>query len=140
MTVSDELLCLFSAEIEQRNGSFVVEIPEGEIALGGIAPGEPFRVALFPAASPRTGSDPGPVTTEDGERDGTERVPEPPVEGGDVQEVEIEDVGDQGDGIARIDRGYVVIVPGTSVGDRVTIEVTDVRQNFAFGEPINGRR
>ena len=35
------------------------------------------------------------------------------VESGDIHEVTIESLGDQGNGIAKIDCGYVVIVPGT---------------------------
>lgn len=55
------------------------------------------------------------------------------MEEGDIREVEIETVGDQGDGIARVDRGFVVIVPETGPGERVTIEITDVKETVAFG-------
>jgi len=50
--------------------------------------------------------------------------------------VEIEDLGKQGDGIARVERGYVIIVPDTEVGERVKIEVTEVKSNFAVGEVV----
>ena len=65
-----------------------------------------------------------------------------PVGAGDRIEVDVVDVGDQGDGIARIGPGYVVFVPETTVGDRVTVEITEARDNFAFGtvregEPIS---
>jgi predicted RNA-binding protein with TRAM domain len=62
--------------------------------------------------------------------------PEPPVEEGERREVEIEDIGDQGDGITRVERGFVVIVPETKPGDRVTIEIADVQQNVAFAEVL----
>ena len=39
---------------------------------------------------------------------------------------------DQGDGIAKIDRGYVVIVPGTRQDDEVTVEIENARENVAF--------
>jgi predicted RNA-binding protein with TRAM domain len=55
---------------------------------------------------------------------------------GELRYVEIEDIGKQGDGIARVERGYVIIVPGAEVGDRVKIEVTEVKSNFAVGEVI----
>ncbi|WP_242493277.1 TRAM domain-containing protein, partial [Haloarcula hispanica] len=64
------------------------------------------------------------------------RQPKPPVEEGEQRTVEIEDIGDQGDGITRVERGFVVIVPDTDVGERVTIEITDVGQNVAFGEVV----
>ena len=38
----------------------------------------------------------------------------------------IESLGDQGDGITKIDRGYVVIVPGTRPDDKVTVEIENV--------------
>ena len=43
-----------------------------------------------------------------------------------MREVEIESLGDQGDGITKIDGGYVVIVPDTEVGERVTTRLDDV--------------
>ncbi|OYR81860.1 deoxyribonuclease, partial [Halorubrum sp. E3] len=45
--------------------------------------------------------------------------------------------GDQGDGIAKVERGYVVIVPETSVGDRVTVEIQQVRENVAFADVVD---
>ena len=64
--------------------------------------------------------------------------PQPPVERGEIRYVEVEDYGKQGDGIARVERGYVVIVPGGEVGERVKVEVTEVRPNFAVGELVDG--
>jgi predicted RNA-binding protein with TRAM domain len=46
------------------------------------------------------------------------------------------DIGDQGDGITRVERGFVVIVPDTKETERVTIEITDVRENVAFAEVV----
>jgi predicted RNA-binding protein with TRAM domain len=45
-------------------------------------------------------------------------------------------MGDQGDGIARVDRGYVVIVPDAGVGDRVTVRIKEARENVAFAEVV----
>ncbi|WP_199058212.1 TRAM domain-containing protein [Halorubrum sp. C191] len=42
----------------------------------------------------------------------------PPVGPSDRRDVEIESIGEQGDGSAKIDRSYVVIVPDTEVGRR----------------------
>jgi len=60
----------------------------------------------------------------------------PPVEEGETRRVEIQDLGDQGDGITRVERGFVVIVPDTDQGERVEIEITDVRENVAFGDVV----
>ena len=60
----------------------------------------------------------------------------PPVEEGEQRTVEIEDLGDQGDGITRVERGFVVIVPDSKQGERVTVEITDVQRNVAFAEVV----
>ncbi|MXR51487.1 TRAM domain-containing protein [Halovenus sp. WSH3] len=129
MEISNKLLCLFSADVSERDGTHVVEIPRREIETGSVEPGETYRVALI---SPDE-------TDEDGESeriDSADGEPQPPVEPGEIRYVEIEDIGKQGDGIARVERGYVIIVPDTEVGDRVKIEVTEVKSNFAVGEAI----
>jgi 23S rRNA (uridine2552-2'-O)-methyltransferase len=58
-----------------------------------------------------------------------------PVRKGDQVEVEIEDVGREGDGIAKVE-GYTVFVPDAEPGDEVEIEVTDVKPRFGFGERL----
>jgi len=50
--------------------------------------------------------------------------------------VTIETLGDKGDGIAKIERGYVVIVPDSQPGDEPTVEITSVRQNVSFAEVV----
>lgn len=131
--VLDEPICLFSAEIERRDGSFVVEVPASEVDLGAVAPGDLYRAALFPPAravdSMTTGS-----TAADRGRSGASGGSAPPVQEGDRCRVTIEDLGEQGDGLARIGPGYVVFVPGTTVGEEVNVEITDARENFAFAE------
>jgi predicted RNA-binding protein with TRAM domain len=137
MEISDQLQCLFSAQIEEQNGSYVVEVPDQEIQLGEIQTDETYRVALL--SSPSTGTADESVTEAQTQRSEsqTERSPQtPPVEEGEHRDVEIEDIGDQGDGITRVERGFVVIVPDTEPGERVTIEIADVRENVAFGEVV----
>ena len=51
-----------------------------------------------------------------------------------MREVTIETIGDQGDGIAKVERGYVVIVPEAEPGDEVTVEITQARENLAFAQ------
>jgi 23S rRNA (uridine2552-2'-O)-methyltransferase len=58
-----------------------------------------------------------------------------PVRKGDQVEVEIEDVGREGDGIAKVE-GYTVFVPDAEPGDEIEIEVTDVKPRFGFGERL----
>ena len=129
MEISDKLLCLFSADVSDDGDRYVVEVPRREIDTGTVEPGETYRVALIAS---ETG------TTEQEVSDGSvPSEPQPPVETGEIRYVEIEDIGKQGDGIARVERGYVIIVPGADVGERVKIEVTEVKSNFAVGEIID---
>jgi len=148
MDIPDSLLCLFNGEVEQQNGSYVIEVPKHELETGVIQDGQTYRVGLFPAPEVEVGD------TEGEERSGgfTGQIPgtqlgtdsssgesrdQPPVEEGDTREVEIEDLGEQGDGIARIGPGYVVFVPSTDLGDRVKVRITDARDNFAFADVVD---
>lgn len=54
---------------------------------------------------------------------------------GDELTVTIEDIGKQGDGLARIN-GKVTFVPGTKVGDKVRIRITQVRDRINKAEVI----
>ena len=38
---------------------------------------------------------------------------------------------------AKVDRGFVVIVPGTSTGDQVAVEIESVYENFALGSVVD---
>jgi len=127
--ISDKLLCLFSADVSAEGDRFVVEVPRREVDARAIDPGESYRVALIER---ETADDKEDTETSTG----APPEPQPPVEIGETRYVEIEDLGKQGDGIARVERGYVIIVPGAKVGERVKIEVTEVKSNFAVGEVI----
>ena len=59
----------------------------------------------------------------------------PPVEVGGEYDVNIDSVGDKGDGIAKIDR-FTIFVPGSQRGDRVTIRITKILSKYAFSEVI----
>ena len=61
----------------------------------------------------------------------------PPVSEGERRTVTIETLGDEGDGIAKVERGYVVIVSDAEPGDTVTVEITNVRENVSFGSIVS---
>ncbi len=126
MEISNKLLCLFSAEVTDDGDSYTIEVPRREIETGAVSPDGTYRVALIAPESET------PTTETDAPGE-----PQPPVEPGEIRYVEIEDLGKQGDGIARVERGYVIIVPGTEVGERVKVEITEVKSNFAVGEAIS---
>ncbi|EMA48424.1 TRAM domain-containing protein [Halococcus salifodinae] len=135
--ISDRLRCLFSTTVEQRGDSHEVTIPREELTHGEVDVGETYRVVVLPQAglhSQATADD-----DQQSERDPTEDSERaPPVEEGDLREVTIETIGDQGDGIAKLDQGYVVIVPDTQPDDVVTVEITQARENVAFAQVRDG--
>ncbi|MEA2053382.1 MAG: TRAM domain-containing protein [Euryarchaeota archaeon] len=58
-----------------------------------------------------------------------------PLNVGDTYDVTVEDVGREGDGIARVE-GFVVFVPNTKKGDNVKIRISKVSRRVGFGEVI----
>ncbi|MFC4990503.1 TRAM domain-containing protein [Saliphagus infecundisoli] len=131
MEVPEELLCLFSAEVEADGDSYRIEIPAREVTEGDLQLGEAYRVALL-ASDSDSGSSAHETTGQSSESSARD----PPIAEGDRRIVDIDDIGKRGDGIARVERGYVVIVPETEIGDRVKIEIENVQETLAFGEVI----
>jgi predicted RNA-binding protein with TRAM domain len=134
MEIPDQLRCLFSATIEKRDESYLIEVPKQEIRPDNLQQGATYRVAIFPSSSKEAAES---EATDTATRQGRQDDPEqPPVEEGETRRVEIDNIGDQGDGITRVERGFVVIVPDTEQGERVVIEITDVRENVAFADVV----
>ena len=128
MEVPDNLLCLFNAELEENeDGSYVIEVPRREVSKGEVHPGKMYRAAVIQTETSKS---------EDGSENRDRDDLGPPVEEGERRVVDIEDVGEQGDGITRVERGYVVIVPDTEPGERVEIEISNTRENVGFAEVI----
>jgi predicted RNA-binding protein with TRAM domain len=138
MEISETLKALYTVTVEEDDGSYQITVPEREVATGTIAEDERYRVALI-STSASNGADTettGSIQPADHE-DQQQDFDGPPVEEGEQRKVEIENLGDQGDGIAKVERGYVVIVPETTIGDRVTVEIRQVRENVAFADVVN---
>ena len=138
MDISETLQTLYTATVEQDDGSYHITVPEREITTGAIIEDETYRVALI--STPASDVDDTETTDSIQSTDDADQQHEydgPPVEEGEQRDVEIENLGDQGDGIAKVERGYVVIVPETTIGDRVTVEMRQVRENVAFADVVN---
>lgn len=159
-------LCLFTGRVERRDGEYVITIPEHEVDLGTIAAEGTYRIGMYPAESTQSemtetadstrtdqstsnrfgrsgtssvSSNDGsaPMSSTPGNPAGSARASDgPPVSEGETLRLEIQDVGDQGDGIARVGPGYVVFVPDTEIGQQPMVRVTTVRENFAFAEIV----
>ena len=128
----DSIACLYSATVTERDGSYVVDVPDREVELGDVEAGSTVRIAILrdgaddDTNTPARTAPPQEVTDH----------PEPPVEEGEVRSVTIDTLGDQGDGIAKVERGFIVIVPGTQPGDIADVKITDVKNSVAFAEPV----
>ncbi|ELZ43198.1 hypothetical protein C464_17247 [Halorubrum coriense DSM 10284] len=138
MEVSETLQTLYTATVEQDDDTYQITVPEREIATGTVSEGSTYRVALISTSTSDTKATNTTEINQSAEDDGHQQEYDgPPVEEGEQRDVEIENLGDQGDGIAKVERGYVVIVPETSVGDRVTVEIQQVRENVAFADVVD---
>jgi predicted RNA-binding protein with TRAM domain len=131
--VPDSLRTVSTATLERQDGRYVLEVPNDGATTPAVERGETYRVAILPAR--QSGSAEGDQSVEaHADSDGSEQSP--PVEEGERRRVSIESIGDQGDGIARIERGYVVIVRGGEPGDNLEVEIGNVKQRYAFAEII----
>ena len=155
--ITDSLACLYTGRVESRGEDYVVTVPASEIEHGSVSVGETYRIALLDRAGPNdaetaatngTGSaseaddDAGGRSSGGGQRPTSRGAagavqPDPPVSEGEVREVTIETLGDKGDGIAKIERGYVVIVPDAEPGEEPTVEITSVRENVSFANVVD---
>jgi len=135
--IPNTLHSLFSAPIKEDDGTYMVEVPSSEIDFEAVSADETYRVAILESLDSMESSvhqdSEGPTSRETASRSPSGA----PVEEGEVRDVIIETVGDQGDGIAKVERGYVVIVPGAEPGDEPTIEVEQVQENVAFASIVD---
>jgi 23S rRNA (uridine2552-2'-O)-methyltransferase len=60
-----------------------------------------------------------------------------PVKAGDRLEVTVEELGDEGDGIAYVE-GYSLFVSDAAVGETLTVVVDEAKPRFGFAERADG--
>jgi len=130
MDISEQLTCLFAAEVEAQGDSYVIEIPKNEVETGYVNPDhDDYQLAVLSLLAESND------TVEDSPETSSESQ-QPPVTEGETRTVDIEDLGDQGDGLTRVERGYVIIVADTEKGERVQIKIDTVRENVAFANVV----
>ncbi|GAB3419048.1 TRAM domain-containing protein [Haloparvum alkalitolerans] len=135
--ITDSLKCLYTATVDDDGeGGYTVTVPDAEVGHGTLAEGETYRVVLLDHDGGESTDASAAATASERDRASATEPSGPPVSEGEVREVTIETLGDQGDGIAKIERGYVVIVPDADLGDEVTVEITAVRENVSFAEIV----
>lgn len=132
MEFSDTLKTLYSATVEQQDGQYHIVVPAREVEKGNLEVDETHQVGLLSQPTETDAAADAEVDTKP--ESSTQQGP--PVKSGDRRKVEIEGIGEQGDGVAKIDRGYVVIVPETELGDHVTVEIDQARENVGFATVV----
>lgn len=142
--VLKELKTLFSAEVVEIDGEYYIQIPKREVDLENVSLGDVYKTALL-STNPvenrashmgvdSTGQTRHNTTAQSGVAD--DEYGEPPVSEGETMEVDIESVGEEGDGVAKVDRGFVVIVENAEVGTSPRVEITEVKKNLAFADIV----
>lgn len=134
--IPDSLRTLFTGVVEERDGEYVVVVPSSEVEHGELTAEETYRVGLVGVGGN------GDVTSED-DRGAKTRTrgrgavdsDQPPVVEGETYQVEIESMGDQGDGVAYVD-GFVVMVSDANIGERVVVKVETVLESVAFADVV----
>ena len=129
--IAGDLVCLYTATIDTTGDTYTIEVPKREVELGQLDPNGTTQVGLF--STPTSDMTQSSESQSPTEREHTES---PPVDEGEIVDVEIDSLGDQGDGIGRVGPGYVLIVPETDVGERVSVRVTETKDNVAFAEVV----
>ena len=135
MEISEELTCLYSATVDEDRDSYVIEVPKAEVEEGFVDSSQVYKIALM-STRPRPSPDEVDSTATDTDADQAVDQQGPPVSVGEQRIVEIDEMGDQGDGLTRVERGYVVIVPETEVGERVRIQIRHVNETVAFADVV----
>ena len=135
--IPNSLRSVFSAIVREHDGAYVVNIPSEEIDHDAVTPGEAYRVAVFESSATTGQADQESEQPGSVQSDRQRKPSQPPVEEDEIRDVTIETVGDEGDGIAKVDRGYVVIIPGVQPGDEPTVKIEQVKQNVAFATVVD---
>ena len=125
-----ELSCLFSSLVEADDESHFITLPSQELVSLDIDTNTTYRVLFLPKL-------PGEKTLPNESL--SPPIISPPdalVTIGDICEVLVEDIGNEGDGIARIGPGYIIFIPKTDIGHKVKIKINSVTNRCAFAEVI----
>ena len=130
--ISRKLACLYSAMIDTEGDSSTIAVPKREFDNTSSIQPRPTGALLTSTQADSETATASPTT--EAESSPPSSIDQPPVTEDDV---EIKTLGDQGDGIAKIGPGYVVIIPETAVDDRVAVRIDTAEANMVSVEIIN---
>lgn len=140
--IPEELVYFSTHEIQQSDGQYEIQIPETHVDGSPLGESDEYRVAIMQTtdtqSSSQTASDSdSEKSTVSNRNSSTGGGYEPPVSVGEELTVTIDSTGDQGDGIAHVAGGYVVVVEDASVGDELLVHIDSVKQNYSFASIVD---
>ena len=91
MEIPEDLLCLYTARIEDRRGSHVVEVPDRELTHGDVEEGEFYRVALIPTETEAESAEEAPA--RESRRETGREHRDPPVDEGERRQYQCRPLG-----------------------------------------------
>ncbi|RDI69981.1 TRAM domain-containing protein [Halopelagius longus] len=158
LEIPDSLKLFFETSLQQSEDKYTIHVPREFVEEGSLDTEQTYRIAVIERTAAERSSEPSEpleegTSTESRSPETTRsesqvreqyaatptrsHSPVPPVEEGETRTVSIDSLGEEGDGIAKVENGFIVIVSDTQPGDRVEVEITDVKTNVAFAEPIS---
>lgn len=140
VSIPDRLQALITARPTGTEGRVQIEIPSEVVEHATVDPEVVYHVAVLPTEAEDTTEDGrNTMSPADASTSSTATSSGPPVNEGEIRTVTIDTLGDQGDGITRVERGFVVIVADTEPDEEVTVEIDTVQSNVAFASIVKRR-
>ncbi|WP_122089927.1 TRAM domain-containing protein [Halalkalicoccus subterraneus] len=141
VSIPDRLHALITSQLTETEGRLQIEIPTELVEQATVNPEEVYQIAILPTETEDAADDNWNTTSQAtaSTSSSTGERSEPPVTEGEVRTVTIDTLGDQGDGIARVERGFVVIVANAKPDEEVTVRIETVQSNVAFASIIEQR-
>lgn len=141
VSIPDRLHALITSQLTETEGRLQIEIPTELVEQATVNPEEVYQIAILPTETEDAADDNWNTTSQatTSASSSTEERPEPPVAEDEIRTVTIDTLGDQGDGITRVERGFVVIVANAKPDEEVTIKIETVQSNVAFASIIEQR-
>jgi predicted RNA-binding protein with TRAM domain len=137
VSIPDRLQALITSRLTEQKGGLQLEIPREVVEQMTVDPGAVYQVAVLPTETEDTADDGHNTAGSDvSASSSAAEGPEPPVNEGEVRTVTIDTRGNRGDGITRVERGFVVIVPDAEPDEEVTVEIETVQSNVAFASVL----
>jgi len=160
MEIPSDLAVLFAGSIHEQNSEYHVSVPKQQIDNGALDADKQYRIALIETDQSASSQQSSQQSSKQSSRRSEHRSSQgnspppssqsrakgnrqfasdgnPPVEEGDQITVEIESTGDKGDGIAKVEGGYVIVVENGEVGEELTVRIDAVKPNYAFADVVS---